>query len=181
MTFIRSTLLSAVTGAFLASAAAAQATRTLGLQCSIDPSHHIDCTSDAECSAKWQAHLCTAHNMTQYCGSSGSAEPSPDMRKMSAGQVVFLWGTTGGLLGGVAGGVKETGKTDEEKAADKAAGTPPATVQYAAIGAGIGVVMGLTMKMIAKHTSLPPNSWLERTQFSRSPSQGYRVHFNLRW
>lgn len=181
MTFIRSTLLSAVTGAFLASAAAAQATRTVGLQCSINPDHFINCNSDTECSSAWRAHLCSAHNMTQYCGSSGSAEPAPDVRKMSTAKVVFLTGISGGLVGGAIGGAAETGKTDEEKAADKANGTPPATVQYAAIGAGIGVVMGLTMKMIAKHSSLPPDSWWQRTQFTRSPSQGYRVRLNVRW
>jgi hypothetical protein len=118
--------------------------------------------------------------MTSYCGGS-NGEPAADFHKMSQLKAADLGCVVVASIGFVAGGVSETGKTDEEKQADKDAGLPPATVQYAAIGAGVGVVFGLTMKMIARHTTLPPDAWWQRAEFTRTPSQTYRVRFNVRW
>lgn len=179
MTFTRSTLMAALAGTFFAAASGAQ-TRTNGLQCSINPDHFINCSSDADCSAAWRSHLCGVHGMTQYCGGSG-AEPAADFHKMSAAKAATLGGMVGLVGGAVAGGAVETGKTDEEKAADKKAGLPPATVQYAAIGTGIGVMFGLTMSFIAKHTALPPDAWWQRTELTRTPGNSYRLRFHLRW
>ncbi len=156
-------------------------TRTVGYQCRLDASHVIDCSSDAECQARYYHHLCNDHNMTQYCTlGRGQADPNYDMRKMSATKVAMLWGMGFGIVGAVAGGVKEMDKTEEEKEADKAAGIPPAPVQYGAIGAAIGVTMGLTMKLIASNRKLP-DTWWQRTEVTRSHRQGYGIRLNLRW
>lgn len=161
-------------------AAGAQAIRSI--QCSINnyaDGWVADCNSDADCSAKYNYHLCHDHGFTQYCGVGYEVRPY----KMSKTGWIIVPTISGALVGAAIGGAADVGKTDEEKKADKAAGKPPAAVQGAAIGAGAGLAMGLLFSMVAKHASTDPSApWWKRAQpISRTDVYPFRLRLGVAW
>ena len=163
--------------ALLLGAAPLSAQRAQSIQCSLN--NFADgwvesCSSDAECSRKYNDHLCTEHNL---CGGAGGAvaERPPDPRKAP-----ILMGLGGLLLGGTLGLAAEHGKTEEEKQADVDAGKAPPAVVGAAVGAAIGVTMGLMVKAIQtyQHPVIP--SWAGRVRSDVDIFTG-RTTLYLQW
>ncbi len=165
------------------SATALNAQKVTGWQCRIDPSqpgHSGACSGDDDCNARYRKHLCDWH---QQCSATGSEAPAPDVRRMSLGKTMFLFGGSGAVLGAAIGGAGDVGKSDEQKQADKDVGKPPGVVQGAIIGTGIGVTMAVFAKALVaskvRSTGVVP-AWVQRTTISVLPSRR-AFWLSVRW